>query len=93
MINYYCETFMTKAFTVTFTSERPSNNFGFYSQTISVSSGYGNNCTDDRPILVVANNIKEVALAYPNAESIVELLIKEVKILDSVRITCPVISS
>jgi hypothetical protein len=79
---------MVKAFLVTFEEEKPMYGSNFF--TNSISSSYSTQVHDDRPIIVIANNIKEVSDVYPNAHTIMEWSAKEVKILDSVRIRCPV---
>jgi hypothetical protein len=82
---------MVKAFQVAFSEDKTIYTFG-YSNTPSITSygSYSNNIKDDRPIMVIANNIKEVADKYPNAVTIMEHDMKEVVILDSVKIVCPV---
>jgi NADH:ubiquinone oxidoreductase subunit len=77
---------MVKAFLVTFEEEKCGSNF--YTNNFSSSVPY--QTRDNRPIIVIANNIKEVSDVYPNAHTIMEWSVKEVKILDSVRIKCPV---
>jgi hypothetical protein len=49
-----------------------------------------NSITNNLPIMVVAHSILQVAKKYPNADMIVELESKEVVIMDSVKIVCPV---
>lgn len=66
-----------------------------WEETISYSIGvmggsvtYGNQPHDNRPVVVIANNIKEVAEKYPTASTIEEIGAKEVIVLE--KIICPV---
>jgi len=84
---------MVKVFQVELSEDRPI--YPWYTNvqqavTSSSSYGYNNVVKDSRPIMVVANDIKEVANAYPKAATIIDIDAKEVVILDSVKIICPV---
>jgi hypothetical protein len=64
-------------------------------ETISYSIGvmggsvtYGSQPQDNRPIIVIANSIKEVAEKYSTASKIEEISAKEVVVLE--KVICPV---
>ena len=74
---------MVKSFSVRWIESR--------SYSIGVMGGsvtYGSQPQDNRPIIVVANSIKDVAERYPTASQIVEIDAKEVVILE--KVICPV---
>jgi hypothetical protein len=81
---------MVKAFTVVF-KPTPSNLYsvGGYAYGMSGQISYPLKQDDTRPLLVIANNIKDVAEKYPTATWIQEEDVKDVVILD--KVVCPVV--
>lgn len=79
---------MVKVFMVY--SRPKTKSFVYGSISVSSSTTTFQNPTNDASIVVVANNIAEVANKYPDAESIDEYIAKDVIILDSVKVVCPV---
>lgn len=80
---------MVKVFQLGFPVTRP-NPYTFTSGSQSATYSNYSYPDGDTSIIVIANTIKEVAEKYPNANHIMEIEAKDVVILDSVKIVCPV---
>jgi hypothetical protein len=75
---------MVKAFMVKFKKKAYSADVFGYTTTVSSPTLF----EDNRGTIAIANNIKDVAERFPDAESINELISKDVVILE--KIICPV---
>jgi len=80
---------MVKAFIVDFKNNGLNNLYSVSGFGYSSQISYPTKKEDTRPILVIANNIADVASKYPNATSIDEEDVKDVVILE--KVICPVI--
>jgi len=81
---------MVKAFTVIFKPTNPNlYSVGGYAYGCSGIFSYPTRQEDTRPLLVIANNISDVASKYPAAWSIQENDVKDVVILN--KVVCPVV--